>query len=173
MNIYFVTSLPRTGTTSLCKMADICGLKSIHVLKNISFIDAINQGYSFFADTPFYSPEFILGLLEYGIQNKYNIKFIHSHRDQESHKVSINKLFKQWKPPPPTKIYNKISLLNCLCYSKIDQNYIKNQYNYIKKISSYYNIDILDYSFNKGWKDFCNFIEKPIPNTKLPHKNKL
>jgi hypothetical protein len=152
-------------------MADICGLKSIHVLKNISFIDAINQGYNFFADTPFYSPEFIIGLLEYGIQNKYHIKFIHSHRDQESHEASMSRLFKKWKPD--SKIRQKICLLDQLCYDKIDKNYIKNQYNSIKQISRLYSIDMLDYNINKGWRDFCNFIEKPIPNTKLPHKNKL
>jgi hypothetical protein len=189
MNIYFLTSLPRTGTTSLCKMANICGLKSLHVLKNISFADAINQGYNFFADTPFYSPEFLIGLLELGLKKNdklenlnnstelsslikiHKVRFIYSHRQQECHKISLGKLFKKWKPP--LKIYNKVSLLDHLCYNKLDDNYIKNHYEYIKKISSLYEIDMLDYSFNKGWKDFCNFIEKPIPNKELPHINKL
>ena len=169
--IYFVTSLPRTGTTSLCSMADLCGLKSIHVLKNQSLTQALDNGYNFFADTPFYNPEFLIGILESGLKDKYNIKFIYSRREIISHQNSLDKLFNKWKPSE--KIYNQISLLDHLCYERLNIEYIKNHYNYIKKISSYYKIDILDYNFNKDWKPFCDFIEKPIPNKKIPHKNKL
>lgn len=171
MNIYFVTSLPRTGTTSLCSMANLCGLKSLHVLKNQSFTQAIDSGYIFFGDTPFYNPEFLIGVLESGFKDRYDIKFIYSHREAVSHQNSLNKLFNKWKPPE--KIVNKISLLDNLCYSKLNTNYIKIHYNYIKKISMLYNIEILDYRFNKGWGSFCDFIGKPIPNSSLPHKNKL
>lgn len=171
MDIFFVTSLPRTGTTSLCKMAEICGLKSLHILKNISFSEALDQGCNFFADTPFYCPEFLLGLLELGLKKENYIKFIYSHREQKSHEKSINKLLKKWQPSE--KIYNLLSLLDNLCYNRLNENYIKNHYYYIKQISRFYRIDILDYSFDKGWEPFCNFIKKPIPNIKLPHQNKL
>ena len=106
-NLFMVTSLPRTGTTSLCSMASHCGLKSMHVLKNHSLIDAINSNYNFFADTPFYSPEFLIGVLESGLEKTYNIKFIYSHREALSHQNSLNKLFNKWKPSK--KIFNKIS----------------------------------------------------------------
>jgi len=189
MNIYFVTSLPKSGAKSLCEMAETCGLKCLHVLKNISLTDAINQGYNFFTDTPFYSPEFLIGLLELGLNEDYDeklenlkirslelsslirtykIKFIYSHMESESYKLSLNKFLTQWKPN--CKIYNKLSLLDQLCYTKLDENYINNHYNYIKKIAHFYKIDMLDYSFKKGWKDFCNFIEKPIPNKKIPYE---
>lgn len=178
MNIFFVTSLPRTGTTSLCKMAEICGLKSLHVLKKISFSDALDQGYNFFADTPFYCPEFLVGLLELGLKTEKNnklenikVKFIYSHREQKSHENSISKLLKKWQPPQ--KIYNPLSLLDHLCYERLNEKYIKNHYHFIKKISSFYKIDILDYNFIEDWKSFCSFIERPIPNKKLPHENKL
>jgi hypothetical protein len=167
--IYIITSLPRTGTTSLCQMADICGLKSIHVLKNKSFKYALNEGYNFFADTPFYDPEFLIGILECEMLD--NIKFIYSHRETMSHQNSINKFLHTWQPPK--KIHNKIGLLDKLCYNKLNQTYIENHYNYIKKISFLYNIDMLDYKLNEGWKPFCSFINKPIPNVILPHKNKL
>ena len=171
MNIYFVVSLPRTGTTSLCQMANICGLKSLHVLKNISFIEAIDSGYIFFADTPFYDPEFLISLLEFGINKNYTIKFIYSHREERSHIASVNKLLNKWQPPKT--IYSKISLLDHLCYKKLNNDYIKNHYSYIKKISVFYNINMLDYNFNNRWREFCEFIDKPIPNVRLPHKNKL
>jgi hypothetical protein len=171
MDIYFVISLPRTGTTSLCEMDNLCGLNSLHVLMNISFIEALDQGYNFFADTPFYNPEFIIGLLESGLQDRYNIKFIYSKRETASHQNSLNKLFNKWKPP--NKIYNKLGLLDNLLYNKLDSNYTKNHYGYIKKISTLYKIEILEYTFNKGWKNFCDFIKRPIPNSALPHRNKL
>lgn len=167
--IYIVTSLPRTGTTSLCKMAEICGLKSKHVLKHSSLTKCLSDGYSFFADTPFYSPEFLLGLLE---SNNVKIKFVYSHRNHKSHTQSISKWLTTWKPS--SSLNSKINLYDNICYSNIlNPEYIKQHYVYIKQISSFYDIELLDYTFDQGWKSFCNFINKPVPNQPLPHLNKL
>jgi FkbM family methyltransferase len=170
--LYFVTSLPRTGTTSLCQMAYLCGLKSQHVLHDKSFLEMLNQKYTFFADTPFYDPLFLIGLLE-GIQNQYNIKFIYSHKEILSHQNSLKKLYQIWRPPDINKIFDKLSLIDNLSYNKLLFDNIKNHYNYIKKISTFYNIEMLDYQFDQGWSSFCNFINSPIPDVPLPHLNKL
>ena len=170
--LYFVTSLPRTGTTSLCKMADICGLKSLHILRHSSFYKAL-KNHDFFADTPFYSPEFLIGILEYGIQEKYKIKFIHSIRDIDIHLHSLNKLYKTWKPPDVNHIAKKLDLFDNLNYSKFSKKYIQQHHLYIKNISNMYSIEILDYVFSDGWDSFCRFIEKPVPSEKIPWLNKL
>jgi hypothetical protein len=167
--IYFLTSLPKSGTTSLCRMADMCGLKSLHVLKNVSLISALNEGYNFYADTPFYSPEFLIGLLEFEIQKKYNIKFIYSHRINNDHKKSLEKMYLNWNIPKPT---NKISLLDHILHNKIKKYDNENHHLYIKTISTIYNINLLNYNFSEGWASFCEFINKPIPKDTIPHLNK-
>lgn len=173
--LYFVTSLPRSGTTSLCEMANICGLKSLHVLKSMSFKQSLDCGYVFFADTPFYSPEFLMGLLECGLQEKYLIKFVYSHTKKDDHLKSINKLYSIWKPSKRFKL--KIDLMDILCHRNIvltdKNNYIDKHYTYIKHISSFYGISLLDFSFRNGWNQFCKYLDKPIPNISIPHKNKL
>ena len=65
--IFFVVSLPRTGTKSVCKMADLCDLKPMHVLDTSKrLISHIENGYNFFADTPFYNPNFFNSALNLG-----------------------------------------------------------------------------------------------------------
>ena len=171
--LYFITSLPRTGITSLCKMADICGFKSLHVLRDISFYTAIENDSNFFADSPFYSPEFLIGILEHGIQEKYTIKFIYSIRDINSHVNSLNKLYKTWKPPSINNITKKIDLIDNLNYSKFSKEYIQLHHTYIQNIANMYNIELLNYMFSDGWENFCHFIERPVPDAKIPWLNKL
>lgn len=166
-NIYIVTSLPRTGTTSLCEMANICGLKSLHVLKHISFIDALNFGYNFFADTPFYSYDFLIGVLETLDPKQYSVHFIYSHKDFESHKRSLNKLLSLWLPKK-NNFTDKIHFMDYLCYKNLNDNFIKNHYKYICYISKLYNIKILDYKFSDEWSIFCDFINVQNPSVPLP-----
>lgn len=175
MNIYLVVSLPRTGTTSLCEMAKICGIKNLHVL-SIPFISAIDQGYGFFADTPFYSPEFLLGLLETNFQN-HKYKFIYAHRDDNEWSKSINKLYEKW---PVNISFNdillkkRIVLLDKVCHRTIKKTpqIPSEHYKIIKNICSLYHVPMLDYRFSDGWESFCNFTHTNIPqDIKIPHKN--
>lgn len=161
-----VTSLPRTGTTSLCEMANICGLKSLHVLKHISFIDALNLGYNFFADTPFYSYAFLIGVLETLDPKEYSVHFIYSHRDFETYKRSLNKLLSLWFPS--NNFNDKIHLIDHLCYKDLNDTFIKNHYKYMSYISKLYQVKMLDYKFSDGWNTFCDFISVPNPSVALP-----
>lgn len=179
MTVFFVVSLPRTGTTSLCEMADICGLRSMHVLKqnnnnDISLIDAIKSGYNFFADTPFYDPSFLHGVLTFNDQ--YNIKFIYSHRDSNVLEKSIYKLYSYWLPKKD--ITNLVRLQDKISYeyiiSKISNNFFDQHYDTIKYLARFYGVDMLDYSFSSGWDSFCNFCDVSKPdNIELPHKDVL
>jgi hypothetical protein len=171
-NIYIVTSLPRTGTTSLCKMAKICELNAKHVLSGIKFHVALDNNFKFFADTPFYSPEFLIGLLESLSNEEYNFKFIHSHREREKWEVSFNRLNEKFFYK--RNIVNRITLMDNICYTKTIPSFnFEDHYNKIKEISKIYNIPMLDYNFKDGWEPFCNFLGCDIPNVELPHLNKF
>jgi hypothetical protein len=167
--IFFVTSLPRSGTTSLCEMSKICGIKSQHILGNHSFQKLIDNEILFFADTPFFSPEFLVGFLENN--TNYNVKFIYSLRETESHTESLKYLYKIWSPF--SEKHCKHNLLDRICHEKIIKtDILKNHKKYIKLISETYDVPMLEYSFSNGWTNFCSFIDKPIPNQPIPHKNK-
>ena len=54
-SITIVTSLPRSGTTTICEMAKICGFRPCHVLKED--LSASLEKYNFFADLANELPE--------------------------------------------------------------------------------------------------------------------
>jgi len=167
--IYLVTSLPRTGTTSLCKMANICNLQSVHVLKNDSFYSYIARGYNFFADTPFYIPEFLICILESFPNLKF--KFIYSHKNEDALIASLQKLKNKWNPLNKP-INSKIRLLDSLAYNLLEDNiYIKNHFSKIELITKIYNIDMLSYRFHDGWAPFCEFTKTIMPIVSIPHLN--
>lgn len=167
--IYLVTSLPRTGTTSLCEMANICNLQPVHVLKNNSFYGYITHGHNFFADTPFYIPEFLIGILE-SFPN-FNFKFIYSHKNEDSLISSLQKLKNKWNPLNKP-INSKIRLLDNLAYNLLESRlYIKDHFAKIELITKIYNIDMLYYSFQDGWFPFCEFTKTVVPTVPIPHLN--
>jgi hypothetical protein len=169
--LYIVVSLPRTGTTSLCTMGDICNCKSCHVLGDEKILDLLKQGYNFFADTPFYSPEFLLGIIEV-LQSEYDIKFIYSHRDTESWKNSFNKLTSKWSYPKHPTCTSKWDFYDYICYRSMITD-PETHYSVIKNIASMYDISVLDYSFKEGWAPFCEFLSVDIPDKDLPWLNTL
>lgn len=167
--LYLVTSLPRTGTTSLCEMANLCHLKSVHVLKNDNFYQYVSKGYNFFADTPFYIPEFLIGILE-SFPN-FNIKFIYSHKNQDALIASLQKLKNKWNPLDKP-INSKIRLLDNIAYNLLeDHHYIQNHFAKIELITKIYGIDILFYNFQDGWLPFCEFTGTIMPSLPIPHLN--
>jgi len=170
--IYIVTSLPRSGTTSLCAMASNLGLKPMHVLqKNMS--ECIGEGYNFFADTPFYSPEFLIGILNF----YKNIKFIYLERPLEKIKNSfentiLKDYFKSYFSYPVGK---PLLFQDSIFYQSIHNcsNFLPNHKQYIEDISKNYNVDTLFYKFEDGWEPLCKFLEiDKVPNFKIPHLNK-
>lgn len=168
MKTYIVASLPRSGTTSLSQMANLCGLKPMHVLTRSTFKQSIREGYNFYADTPFYLPMFLCGILE--TSENLNINFIYCHRDNVSHKKSLKKLRLQWSPSQSKKL--KIDFFDRLGYNYID-NMFDDHYSHIEQIAQLYRIKMLNYSFDQGWEPFCNFVGTDIPNHNIPHLNTL
>ncbi len=129
----------------------------------------IDNGYNMYADTPFYLPSFLNGVIQ---SNPIDISFIHCHRDQKSWEKSIGDFLKKWSPSALDSKHSKI-LNDNLCYEYVTQETsLKKHYEMIKEISNVYNIPLLDYEFKDGWKPFCEFISKDVPNVELPFLNK-
>ena len=171
--LYFIVSLPRTGTKSICKMAEMCGLTSMHVLSSSkTLIQHIGCGYNFFADTPFYNPHFLTSFLE--TQNGNEVKFIYLDRDKESWSNSFERLWKGWvdKPHVEKISKNKIDFLDNINYEYLNSTNRENRFKLhkhcINEIARLYRVETLNYWFDDGWEPFCSFTKTIIPQQKVP-----
>lgn len=167
MSLYLVVSPPRSGTNSICKMAEICGLKSSHVLRK-PFYQAIKE-FDFFADTPFYSPEFLIGILNCGIQ----CKFIYLDRP-------TNEIIESMRGVGILN-YMKRKISGIKCFALINDFFtwnslrnfgIENHKENIESLATAYKVPMLVYNFSMGWEPFCEFVDCPVPNADIPHLNK-
>lgn len=180
---FFVVSLPRSGTTSISKMAKICGLLPQHA--PLWSIDNNMNGddFNFFSDTPTFCPSYV----EKACQNEnIDAKFIFIDRDfdlifKSWNKVSLFRNYSSWfdmdesemnngqkfdfKSYKETFNNNKLTEEN---YKELFEGHKNTVLNIIKK----HNKEVLIYNFSDGWEKFCDFIEKPIPNEELPHLNR-
>lgn len=179
---YFVVSPPRSGTKSLTKMANICGLKFKHSPVK-AFFDIIND-FDFFADTPVYCPTTVEQICN---TTNFEPCFIYIEKD-------FKKLYLSWKNnlllAYYTKWYNtdfeslrEIDKFDFLCYYKeLFNGHLLTEENCeelfwlhkknIVEIALKYDKQLLMYNFGEGWDPFCRFINQPIPNIPLPHLNK-
>lgn len=83
MDLFFVISLPRTGTTSICSMANICGLNAAHGYPNLMY-GLQPAEYNFYSDVPWFS----FSVIEWVIQWSNVIPVVSgwgSHSDEDGH----------------------------------------------------------------------------------------
>ena len=165
---FLVVSPPRSGTSSACKMARICGLKSLHVL-NRPFAQAVKY-FDFFADTPFYSVEFLIGLLN---ATSLPIKFIYLDRKPSLISKSMDNV--------GIANYMKGEIANVSGFSFVNDFFswnslhnlgLENHKSAVKLIAETYSVPMLSYDFSMGWKPFCDFIEMEVPTVEIPHLNR-
>jgi hypothetical protein len=183
---YFVISLPRTGTKSLCRMAHECGLKFKHAAVT-TFEKSLRDGHNFFADTPCYVPSFVESIC-----NREDIKpkFIFINKEYSS-------VFESWKKVNLylnyTRMYNQwmdedlkskmtinsktdfLSLHESFSETFMDESNFEKLFELHKEkvlsIVKQHKKDLLIYNFTEGWKPFCEFINCEIPDSNLPHLN--
>jgi hypothetical protein len=181
---YFVVSLPRTGTSSICKMAKMCGLNPSHA-PHMSIKSKINGNeFDFFSDTPVFCPTEIKRIINE--HSKIKLKFIYINRNFEE-------IFDSWVR---VKLYNNYTRMLASDYDNMkltmkfdldsyndafggekmnEKNYkdifSKHKENVLSIIKNGGN-DLLEYSFEKGWEPFCNFIGVGKPQDELPFLNK-
>jgi hypothetical protein len=178
---YFVVSLPRTGTTSITEMADICGLKTKHCPFNYFQVYMDNNNYDFYSDTPVYVPSVIEKLCK-----RDDVKFIYIDRP-------YSEIFDSWVNYGLFKTYNEMLLENekktiskgrLIDFSSYHESFLEKKLtqetyqeifeehqNQVKSIIRDHNKDLLIYKFTDGWKPFCDFIGVEIPNQEIPKLN--
>lgn len=171
---YFVISLPRTGTKSLCKMAGIVGLSFKHVPS--IHLDRIYSQYDFFADTPCFTYSNIEKLLEVP-QNKFiyidrqPIAWLESFVNSGL-LANFTKMLKA-ECPHPINALDKKCLLEIFSDDATFDNLLhkfKIHKEYCLKISQ---DRLLVYNFSEKWDTFCGFLGTNIPeHTDIPIINR-
>jgi hypothetical protein len=179
---FFVVSLPRSGTTTICKMAKICGLNANHTPHSAYISRARGNEFDFFSDTPVFSPKWIEEICK--IENIVP-RFIYIDR-------SFDEIFDSWKRVSLYKNYTRMlnSAQNSTNfdlltyndafdnqkltednYTEIFENHKKNVFEIIKGR----NKEILLYKFEDGWEPFCDFLNVQVPHEDIPilNKNKM
>lgn len=176
----FVVSLPRTGTTSMCKMLNVLGYKAKHV-PSCFYEKWVKEGYNAFADTPCFTPTFIK---ERSITNP-NSKFIYLDKSVdawidsfESVKLheSYNKLLNIKNP----ELLNVVNINEILAYGEVfgfngiyDKDHFKAMSILHKRnVESLLPKDqLLHYDFTMGWEPLCKFLKKEVPLVEMPRLN--
>lgn len=188
-NYFFVVSLPRSGTSSLTKMAKICGLRTKHCPHNYFQHYFRKNEFDFYSDTPIFVPSEIENICK---KEDIGAKFIFINRpfseifDSWSRVNLYNNyknMFKHWSESKESMSVGRLydfksyheSFGNDFCdennYNEIFQ---KHKELVISKIKEY-GKELLIYNFEDGWKPFCDFLEVEIPTEKIPilNKNKI
>jgi len=182
---YFVVSLPRTGTSTICKMSEIVGKKWSHapVSRYENLIK--NSSKNFFSDTPIFNPNVIREIISY---EDIDSKFIFIDRDFNQvynswvncglyrnysmmYNKSINDINMSNSQKFDFKNYNESFLnkrLNEKTYKKVFETHKSTVINLVKDN----NKDLLIYRLNEGWDKFCDFLEVSIPDKEIPWLNK-
>jgi|688.fasta_scaffold46354_1 hypothetical protein len=183
--VYFVISLPRTGTSSISRMAKMVGFTPQHP-PHQSFIHNWKGewGWNFFSDTPTFCPKNVEMVCQ---SDEIEPKFIFIERD-------FDEVFKSWVDVKLFYNYNNTILaskgddvylpameFDLDSYSNAFDGEILTEDNYkilfenhkskVLSIVEKYQKPILIYNFNQGWKSFCEFTNTEIPEEEIPHLN--
>lgn len=179
---YFVVSLPRTGTSTICGMAKILNIKWSHAPQKKVNNMIINSDIELFSDTPIYNFNFIKEIL---FIDNIEPKFIYIERD-------FDEIFKSWVKSGLYRNYKNMyqnpsnltesQRYDIQTYNETFDNIFLNEENYgdlfkkhqekVLDLITVSNKDLLIYNFKDGWKPFCDFLNKDIPQDNIPHLNK-
>lgn len=183
---YFVVSLPRTGTSSVSKMAHIVGLRQKHCPSNYFLQILESDNFDFFSDTPIYTPSTIDIICA---DEEQDVKFIFIDRD-------FDEIFKSWVKVNLYGNYLGIveiyqnnrydmsasMLFDYESYTEAFGGRVLDETNYNSIFSEHkqtvinkiieYERPLLIYNFESGWKPFCDFVGVDVPNVEIPVINK-
>jgi len=184
--VYFVISLPRTGTKSICRMAHECGFKIKHAPVN-TFESRFNEGHNFFADTPCFVPSFVENICQ---RDDINPRFIFIEKNHEMtfqswRKVNLHlnysRMYNQYMNEETRSQMKKSTMTDFMSLHESFSQTFMDESNYSELFESHkqkvlsivkkYNKDLLEYSFTDQWEPFCNFVGCDIPEIEIPHLN--
>ena len=184
--VYFVISLPRTGTKSICRMAHECGFKIKHAPVN-TFESRLKEGHNFFADTPCFVPSFIESICQ---RNDINPRFIFVEKNHEKtfqswKKVNLHlnysRMYNQYIDKETRSQMKQITITDFMSLHESFSQTFMDESNYSELFESHkqkvlsivekYNKDLLRYSFTDQWDSFCNYMGCEAPESEIPHLN--
>lgn len=175
---FFIVSLPRTGTKSLCKMVEMMGLKFKHV-PSVGLPRLLRENeISLFADTPIYVPSTFIPLVE----DERN-KFIYIDRPVDEWLDSFERV---GMPGNYMALHTEEIAPNCVNQmdrESLEEIFMDNDYTseialdayhlHRKAVMEHIPADrLLVYKFSDGWGPLADFMGcVPIPD-EVPHINK-
>lgn len=180
-NCVIVTSLPRTGTTSICAMMETLGYRRYHApLRKI--FELAKPGIAF-ADTPAFAPSVVN---YFRLQSKVPIKFVYVDRDFDSWFDSMTKstnllrTYHRFANTPDDALKNDGERDDKQYYGEVfgtfdphNQGVFRKHiekcfYEHRKQVA---NLGMV-YKFSDGWESLCDYLEIDIPDKEIPHLHK-
>jgi len=154
----------KTGTSTLANALSILGYRSVQYVQlkkpKYGWVYYFkNSNFDAFADFPMQKK----GLYKELDKAIPNSKFILTIRDRQSWGKSFKNFFKgtKWEIKNPQELEHRIKK-----YEQYNKEIIEY---FIEKPSRLLIVDIIN---GDAWNKLCDFLNKPIPNTSFPHKNK-
>lgn len=181
MTAIVITSLPRTGTTSICRMLEILGFKTYHA--PLSKIRQLMGAGRAFADTPCFAPS-IMNWTK--TQTITPVKHIYLDRTFDSWFDSMTKSTNLLKTnysfqTTPDEHLNANQLNDKKYYNEVfgDANPVLSDFREIVKERFYTHREIalawepFVYKFSDGWGPLCEYLNLNTPEgADIPHLHK-
>lgn len=181
INKYFVVSPPRSGTSSLCEMASIVGLRYMHAPVT-SIVHVMNPGMpefyarQFIADTPVFRPSFIESVMD-----SDKNKFIYCDRSSDIwvksfERVNLHEAYIRMRGQDNLNHVQRLdrdSLAELFDNKEYSTEMAMEAHGKHKRkiITTLRPDQLLIYDFSMGWNPFCEFLGVDVPNVPLPHRN--
>lgn len=174
---FIVVSLPRTGTKSLCEMAQIMGFEVAHA-PGTAYYSALATA-DFVADTPAFMPS----LIKEALDSSDEVKFIYSAKSPRDWMLSMDKV-------GLSNNYNEMCRMNredMTAHNKIDYDALyevfsgpvaalpitmKAYRDHGTMVRTLIPADrLLVYNFSDGWAPLAEFMGVDVPDVEIPHLN--
>jgi len=178
-NKYFIVSLPRTGTKSLCKMFMLLGYQVDHCPSIRLSAHLQSNEFGCFADTPIYRPSLVKKLAL-----EPSNKFIYIDRPCDQWLLSFERMkLHQAYMDYISRDADKIKPISQLDRDSLVEVFGGNSYSSQLAIESFHKhkhemfdvilpSQLLTYQFKDGWVPLCNFLGEEILSVEIPHLNK-
>lgn len=175
---FFVVSLPRTGTKSLCKMAEILGVSYKHVPSTSFPRMLLENKIQLFADTPIFAPSVFKSLI-----SAETHKFIYIDRPVDEWVKSFEsvRLSDSYMALRTEKITP--NCVNRMDRKTLEEIFFNEDYTTELAIRAHamHKRQVMDsipsnrllvYKFSDGWEPITSFMHCTAPDIEIPHINK-
>lgn len=170
---FVVVSLPRTGTTSICRMAEMVGMRGKHI--SYAWRRDLAE-FDLFADTPFFSPKVVEELAN---SKEWDCRFIYLKRSAESwlssfDRVGLARAFRRYQTLSEAELnsaerFDQPFYVDALGEEALGVEAFERHLRRVREIVQAAGRPWLEYGFEEGWEPFCEFVGKAVPDGPVPH----